>query len=169
VTNGVNVSVKSAALADGVMGLWDPAERTIWLDSGLTQGERRCTLMHELVHAERGDGSCATALDTIKREVTVHHEAARRLLPLSDVARALLVCVDEYELADELVVDVDTVRLRLERLTAAERSRLDELVRSAETSWVARWRLRPRRVSSGAGAAVALAASLASSVLAVHH
>lgn len=98
--------------------------RDVWLDPRQLQAERRCTLTHELVHLERGtrwvDGREESAVDV---------EAARRLIDLPDLLRALQWAVS-YDsrparlasMAEELWVDVPTLEARLAHLSADEES-----------------------------------------------
>ncbi len=116
-------------LPDDVLGWWDPATSTIHLDDRLTPVERRCVLAHEQIHAEREDRPCPLPWLDAKRESQVEAETARRLIPLERLARALRCCVDVHELADELHVTVDYVRIRLDRLTVGERDHLDLVLR----------------------------------------
>ena len=103
-------------------GWWIRAERAIVLDDRLTQAERRSVLAHELVHAELDDENCAAHAPRIarRRERQADRVAARRLIPLEQLAEALLWATDEHELADELSVAVDTVRTRLDDLGSVE-------------------------------------------------
>lgn len=107
----LDLTIRYRFLPKGEVGWWHQDSRTVFLDSRLTQAERRCTLAHELVHAERGDdGRCASDWHENKLEVQVHAEAARRLIRLDDLALALLLSDHEDERAEELWVDVDTLR-----------------------------------------------------------
>lgn len=83
-----------------------------------TQAERRSTITHELIHLERGR-PCVGFEGHEER--LVEREAARRLIPLEALIDALRWSQDEHELAEELWVDVDTVKIRLRHLTPAER------------------------------------------------
>jgi len=50
----------------------------IWYDDRLNEVQRKCAIVHELVHIERGEGS--RQLES--REMSVRYETSRRLLPL---------------------------------------------------------------------------------------
>lgn len=104
----------------GPAGLTRFATSTISLRRGMSQAERRCTLMHELLHVERGPALTTLAA---REERRVNREAARLMLPdLKPVADALAWAdQDLAEAADELWVDVGTLRARLEHLHPAER------------------------------------------------
>lgn len=58
----------AAARTDGV---------DIWVDDRLNEAEERCAIQHELVHIERGEGTCQPEYI----EMEVRYETARRLLP----------------------------------------------------------------------------------------
>ena len=128
---GLVRDIRVADLGD-LLGAWDPDTGVIWLHHDLTQAELRSTLAHEQIHAERGDQACCTAWHEARQEREVAQLAARRLIPLERLAEALLWTLDEHELADELWVDVQTVRDRLAGLSPAEQEELDRLVWEAE-------------------------------------
>jgi Zn-dependent peptidase ImmA (M78 family) len=126
-----DVTVRTAALAEGLMGLWDEDERTVWLDARLTPAERRCTLAHELVHAERGDLPCEDPVLDTRQEQRVEREAARRLVPLERLLDALRWTSDAAEAADVLDVDPALLRTRLEALSRAERRTVERSIAQA--------------------------------------
>lgn len=96
----------------------------------MTQAERRSTLAHELVHLERGP-AVRGYVEWDEREVS--KEAARRLLPgIREVGEALAWSLDLTEAADELWVDVGTLRVRLEHLHPAERAYLKRRLEEQE-------------------------------------
>jgi hypothetical protein len=104
-------------------GQIDFETRTITLHPRLQPAERRCTLAHELVHLERGP---VLVRQTPREERIVAAIAARRLLPIEALADALRWSDDPGVLADELSVDVRTVRIRLTTLSEGERALLHE-------------------------------------------
>jgi hypothetical protein len=104
--------------------LWHPPSRTVILDRGLSQRERRCSLAHELVHVERGD-ECRQAP---RVEVAVHAVAARRLIVMAALIEGMRWTRDFHVLADELWVDAPTLECRLEHLTNCERELLEQAV-----------------------------------------
>lgn len=123
-----DIAIRHARLPDGYLGWWDPEARTIWLDRDLDQTERRCTLLHELVHARRGDVACADPVLDARQEARVERECAQSLVPGESLAEAVRWSRDPHEVAEALGVDIDTLTVRLIRLSAAERARLDEVV-----------------------------------------
>lgn len=102
---------------------------TIELATGLTQAERRTTCWHEVQHLLRGP---AAAEHTAREEKVVEEIVARDLIPFEALVDAMLWSRDDYEIADELTVDVALVRIRLEALTAAESLELEQALDAAE-------------------------------------
>lgn len=124
--------IKSGELPKSIRGLYDAVTHTIWLDSALTRVERRCTLAHELVHAERRDVRIADPVLNGRQEIVVHREAARRLISVDQLAEAIVWAVEARELAECLDVDLPTLQARLETLNARERGYLEQIARSRQ-------------------------------------
>lgn len=106
------------SLPPAVLGCTDGT--SIWLTVEQTVAEARCTLIHELIHLERGHSTCQPP----DVEADVAREAAQRLIPIDELADALTQARSELEAAELLWVDVDTLRTRLAFLDDVERSRL---------------------------------------------
>lgn len=96
----------------------------IVMSSRLLQRERRAALAHELEHIRH----CRIVDCTHRDEAFIRQAAARRLIDIEQLARALVWTQNVEELAEELWVDVDTVRTRLEHLHPAERHYLRRCV-----------------------------------------
>lgn len=109
-------------LPPGQLGATDG--HRIWIATGLTIRERRCTLAHELAHIDLDLVSDVTwAAEQRVRDVT-----ARRLLPDIDaVASALAGGVDMATASDELWVTEDVLTDRLTTLADAERAMLNHI------------------------------------------
>ena len=88
----------------------------IRLDKRLLQVERRCTLAHELVHLEVGEGRPCSA----SREREVNRIAAARLVPFEALVKAARWARSPLELAEELWVTPLMLEARCETLTASE-------------------------------------------------
>lgn len=112
-----------AELPGGLMGVTDHQQRTITLDSGLLQAERRCTLAHELEHVDRGPAPADAVLGA-REEATIDRIVARRLIRMEALADALAWAHNHHEAADELWVDEPTLRARLHHLADSERDYL---------------------------------------------
>jgi Zn-dependent peptidase ImmA (M78 family) len=108
-----------------LLGYYDDTQRTVTVARGLRQVERRSTAAHEYVHAVRRDEPACTSWHERKQERAVGRTAARLLIPVEDLARALAWTRDASELADELWVDVDTLTQRLADLAPGERRALE--------------------------------------------
>lgn len=129
-----DITIHVAELGDETLGWWDGETRTLALHKRQSQRQMRCTLAHELEHAKRGD-VCSAVMSPVlatRQEIAASVRAARRLIPLDTLVAALLWSQDERELAEELHVDEDTMRIRLLTLTPEEHQMLDELVWKAE-------------------------------------
>jgi hypothetical protein len=100
--------------------------RQIVLSARLLQRERRAALAHELEHIRQHRVSHCNARD----ESYVRQAAARRLITIERLADALQWSQHMEELAEELWVDEDTVRCRLDHLHPSERHYLRQ--RSAD-------------------------------------
>lgn len=130
-----DVTIVFAELDDD-LGFWDPDTHTITLDPRQSRRELRCTLAHEVEHVRRGD-ECIDRLSPVlaaRQEIAASNMAARRLIPLEALISALLWSQDERELAEELNVDEDTVRMRLMTLTPWEHAVVDKCIWEAESN-----------------------------------
>lgn len=125
-----HVTVRFADLPPGLLGYTDHAAGEVVLDRRLTQTERRCTVTHEDVHLHRGPMPADPVL-AAREEQLCDEVAARRLVPLREAIDALLWSDNEHEVAEELWVDVPTLRARIAALTAGERAAIDDRMREA--------------------------------------
>ena len=69
------VQVFKVRMQDGAAARTDGV--SIWIDDRLNEAEERCAIQHELIHIERGEGTCQPEYV----EYEVRYETARRLLP----------------------------------------------------------------------------------------
>lgn len=98
-------------------------ERVISLRVDLSWTARRCTLLHECLHAEHGP---VLTTHLARHENAVRRDTARLLLPdVRAVGEALAWGGGNAEAAAELHVDVDVLRDRLRWLHPAERGYLE--------------------------------------------
>lgn len=112
----------SDALPDDVQGFADVDTDTITLAVGMTQAERRTTCWHEVQHLLRGR---VPAHLRGREERAVDAQVARDLIPFDALVDAMTWSGDEWEIAEELTVAVDLVRVRLHALTPAETDALN--------------------------------------------
>jgi hypothetical protein len=95
-------------------------DKVISLRSDLTWEERRCTVLHECLHAEWGPTLVGVLAE--RQELRIRRETARLLLPsIREVGEALAWALSPAEAASELSVDVDVLRDRLRWLDPGER------------------------------------------------
>lgn len=106
----------------------------IVISDRLNQAERRCTLMHELVHRMRGDFHVSDDLAHHRQEKTCHQTAARTLIPFPTLLAAMQWDRDEDELCQELFVDRETLQARICGLTEHEALALRDRVGPDEWS-----------------------------------
>lgn len=114
-----HIHISFVRMPDGVPGRTDGI-RIIWLDKRLQQDERRCALVHELVHLERGHVGCQEP--AVERQVRI--ETARRLIPIDDLCQHAAWANSIYELAQDLWVTPEVATDRLQSLTPTEMAQL---------------------------------------------
>ncbi len=112
-----NWHVEFCRLPAGVKGLTDIETKTIWISNRLNQAERRSTIAHEARHVALGHAECDPETDA-----QVEQEASRALIPLSELLRVLPWARNTTEAAEELWVDTDLLRARLNHLHPSERA-----------------------------------------------
>lgn len=109
---------------DSRMGVTRFAAREISLRADLNWEERRCTILHECLHAERGP---VTNSLVAREELRVRRETALLLLPdVLAIGEAFAWAHTVSEAAEELRVDVGVLLDRVGVLTPAERAYLTE-------------------------------------------
>ena len=123
--------MRFADLPIGLLGYTDLAAGVIVLARHLTQVERRCTLTHELEHVHRGPVPADPCLRD-REETIVDGIAARRLVSLKELIEALLLSHNEHDVADELWVDIPTLRARIAGLAEKERAAIEERLHASE-------------------------------------
>lgn len=110
-------TIRFVTLPRGVRAECHWAACQILMDRRLTQVERRSALAHELEHVHRGPFPRHAKA---KEEAAVNAAAARKLVDLHALGEALAWARHESEAADELWIDIPTLRARLTHLRPAE-------------------------------------------------
>jgi hypothetical protein len=114
----------------GKMGRVDHGTQTVSLRLGMTYGERRCTLLHELLHLDNGPMPYGLRG---KEEELVRRQTAREMLPdIRVVGEAMAWAHTPLEAAEELGVDIFVLRKRLRHLHPSERHYLERRLTQAE-------------------------------------
>lgn len=116
----------------GPMGWCRHSTQEVSIRRGMTTAERRSTLLHEMIHLERGP---AIVGFEDQEERIVRQETARWLIPLNALADALVWAFDDHEVADILWVDLDTVQTRLAALTPEESDYINGVLDRAELTF----------------------------------
>ena len=105
----MGLSVVSRDLPRDICGLYDDRHRLILLADWLNQRQRRCTLVHELVHARHHDRGCGTTYGA-KAERRARRETALRLINPTEYAIAERMYEgDSFLIAQALDVTVQVV------------------------------------------------------------
>lgn len=120
-----NVTLRWEPLPEGMLGMTDFDTNEVILDpeQNKTQADRRSTLTHELHHLLRGP---VPLWRRSREENECDHLAARLLMPDVKVIGDALAWanMDLAVAAEELWVDEDMLRIRLDRLHPSERGYL---------------------------------------------
>lgn len=117
-----DITLLRRTLPAGEMGRWYPEQRVIVLSPDLTRAEERCTLFHELVHALGDDCGVEEPWLAGRQEKHCHEMVARALIPLERLIAESQLAADDFQLAEALDVDLNTLQIRAETLTASERA-----------------------------------------------
>jgi hypothetical protein len=101
-----DVTVASALLPENREGCYDEATRTILIDRTMTYTQKRCALMHELIHWVHADISREDRIEQRTRR-----ETALKLISTIDYMSAeFMYDGDIYQIACELDVTVRVVK-----------------------------------------------------------
>jgi Zn-dependent peptidase ImmA (M78 family) len=114
--------------------VWSRDHDIILINETITRAERRCALAHELAHLDVGDEPTSDCWFAARQEQAADELAARRLVDLDDLARALTWCEDPRELAECLDVTLDVLTLRAAHLHPAERGMLRAVIARRESA-----------------------------------
>lgn len=124
-----HITLHWADLPEHLMGFAHFETDTIVLSKRLNQAERRVTCAHEVTHLLRGP---VPPHLREREERAVEEIVARDLIPFDALVQAMLWSLNDYEVADELTVDVALVRVRLHTLTAQETETLNHALDEGE-------------------------------------
>lgn len=119
--------VATAPLPAGVRGLCDYTYRQIWIADGLHPWQRRATVLHEIIHAERGP---ALVWHEAREERQVNRETARRLIPIQALGEVMQGTQDPRTAAAWLEVPVSMIWARIQGLHPSERAYLKRALKN---------------------------------------
>jgi len=124
--------VAGADLPDGEHGRWYQRLKVMALRRGLTRVERRCAVAHETHHALAGDEPTGIAHFDAHAEAAADQAAARSLITLDALTRALMWATNSAEVAEELDVTPALLTVRLDHLHPTERAHLKRALAQRE-------------------------------------
>lgn len=116
------IHIQKAAIAP-LRGAWVPSQRVILLARRLTIAETRHTLAHEIAHIDLAHARCSGPdgdRQQLRNEAAADQLAARRLVPLRDLADVLAWTDEHDEVCEALAVTSDILMARLAGLTREE-------------------------------------------------
>ena len=106
----LNVTIGSALLPDGMTGFYDEATRTILIDRQLIYCQKRCTLVHELIHWQHADAT-RNGIYGARLERRTRRETALKLVnPLEYQTAEAMYEGDPYQIACELDVTIQIIQ-----------------------------------------------------------
>lgn len=121
-----SLTITTALLPDGVKAYYYPEIDTVVLDERLTEAEKRCALMHELIHRQLEHDEAHGRLDRLQ-EKRCRAITAAALISILDLGDAVRWSEHLDEQAEHLHVDVDTLTDRLDNLSIDEQGYLRAL------------------------------------------
>ena len=110
------------------VGEFDRDRNLIILDPRTSKTTQRCTLVHEMIHWERGDVKTGHGWFDARIEHHVEMETARRLICVEDLADAMEWAEHPQEVAEMLDVDLPVLARRVDILTFEESQYLGKRV-----------------------------------------
>ncbi|WP_416517013.1 hypothetical protein [Bifidobacterium asteroides] len=106
----LNVTIGSALLPAGMTGFYDEATRTILIDRQLIYCQKRCTLVHELIHWQHADAT-RNGIFGARLERRTRRETALKLInPLEYQTAEAMYEGDPYQIACELDVTLQIIQ-----------------------------------------------------------
>jgi hypothetical protein len=123
--------VGTADLGGVIPEVLSTGRRIILLDERLARSARRSSLAHAIAHLDLGHGQTLPGWFENREEAEADALAARRLIPVEDLARALAWSRDRDDVAAELDVDRGMLAARERSMVRAERRTLTRLLARA--------------------------------------
>lgn len=105
----LNVTISSALLPAGMTGLYDEATRTILIDRQLIYCQKRCTLVHELIHWKHADATRDGVYGPRLENRTRRETALKLVNPLEYQTAEAMYEGDPYQIACELDVTLQVI------------------------------------------------------------
>lgn len=125
--------VETSRLPAGVLGCVDHERRIIWLASGLSEAQQRCTLAYEIGQLQQGPTPRDPCLAAAHQRAAADW-AAMLLIPSEDFAAAWGMYPDLPSMAASLGVDLPTFRARIRAASDADQDAAVEAMRQMRQS-----------------------------------
>ena len=106
----LNVTTSSALLPAGMTGFYDEATRTILIDRQLIYCQKRCTLVHELIHWQHADATRDGVYGPRLERRTRRETALKLVNPLQYQTAKAMYEGDPYQIACELDVTLQIIQ-----------------------------------------------------------
>lgn len=106
----LNVTIGSALLPEGMTGFYDEATRTILIDRQLIYCQKRCTLVHELIHWQHADATRDGVYGSRLERRTRRETALKLVNPLEYQTAEAMYEGDPYQIACELDVTLQIIQ-----------------------------------------------------------
>jgi hypothetical protein len=126
--------VVAADLGGLVPEVLSPARRVVLLEREQSPAGLRCSLAHAVAHLDLGHARTIAGFFESREEAQADGLAAGRLIALPALAAALSWTRDRTEIAAELQVDAQMLRVRERDLSRADRRALARGVRRLDTT-----------------------------------
>lgn len=124
--------IRHRPLSHGIPEVMCRRRRVILIDSGSTWVEKRCSLAHAVAHLDLGHTHAPHDHFDRAQERDANQLAARRLITIEALAEVLSWTRHWTEIAQELDVDLATLRTREKHMHMSERGWLRRNVRVLE-------------------------------------
>lgn len=120
--------IRTTDLGGVIPEVMSPARKVILLEQTQSPAARRSSLAHAVAHLDLGHGETLAGWFENREEADADALAARRLIPLPALARALAWSRDRAQVAAELEVDLEMLAVRERGLVGPERRQLRRLL-----------------------------------------
>ena len=106
----LNVTISSALLPAGMPGFYDEATRTILIDRQLIYCQKRCTLVHELIHWQHADATRDGVYGPRLERRTRRETALKLVNPFEYQTAEAMYEGDPFQIACELDVTLQIIQ-----------------------------------------------------------
>jgi Zn-dependent peptidase ImmA (M78 family) len=120
--------IRHRALSHGIPEVMCRRRKVILIESAETWPAKRCSLAHAVAHLDLGHTTTPAGVFERDQEIDANQLAARRLITVEDLAAVLCWTRYDTEIAEELEVDLETLRTRKRHLHPSERAELQRQV-----------------------------------------